>query len=95
MNFLDLIDNAGPDWHRRAVCHPDNGYSPDIWFPLVEGGNGNPARHRSVLVRRAQEFCFQCPVRAQCLADAIETKQTSGIWGGMDFEGKKKKDSAA
>jgi hypothetical protein len=30
-------------------------------------------------------ICRRCPVQAQCLEWAIETRQRDGIWGGMDL----------
>ncbi len=28
-------------------------------------------------------FCFDCPVIAECLAEALDNRIESGIWGGM------------
>lgn len=33
---------------------------------------------------RAKSICFACPVADLCLTHAIETREPSGIWGGMD-----------
>jgi WhiB family redox-sensing transcriptional regulator len=33
-------------------------------------------------VRRAKAMCASCPVLDDCLAFAIETNQSDGIWGG-------------
>jgi hypothetical protein len=31
----------------------------------------------------AKAFCARCPVRAECLYDALTTDNTRGIWGGL------------
>lgn len=32
---------------------------------------------------RAKQICMTCPVRTECLADALDNKEAHGIWGGM------------
>ena len=56
------------DWTRYAACrHSD----PDQLF--VTGA----AQHE------AKAVCKGCPVRAQCLADALDNRVEIGVWGGM------------
>lgn len=33
--------------------------------------------------REAREFCRTCPVRAECLAHALDEGIEFGVWGGM------------
>lgn len=33
-------------------------------------------------VLRAKELCHRCPVRAACLAGALERGEPCGVWGG-------------
>lgn len=83
MNFIDLVDHLTPDWHAQAVCHPDNGHDPAIWFPTrPHGGN---LTHDDV-IRPAVALCNTCPVRLQCLADAKKREEQWGVWGGVSFE---------
>jgi WhiB family transcriptional regulator, redox-sensing transcriptional regulator len=35
---------------------------------------------------RAKEVCFTCPVRQECLDEAIQNKERFGVWGGMDTQ---------
>ena len=56
------------DWTRFAACRDTD---PDQLF--VTGA----AQHE------AKAVCKGCPVRAQCLADALDNRVEFGVWGGM------------
>src|SRR3954462_2940712 len=56
------------DWTTRARCRPSH---PDDLF--VQGAAQN----------RAKQVCLGCPVRTECLADALDTRVEFGVWGGM------------
>lgn len=56
------------DWTRFAACRNTD---PDQLF--VSGA----AQHE------AKAVCKGCPVRAQCLADALDNRVEIGVWGGM------------
>lgn len=56
------------DWSSFAACR--NG-DPDALF--VQGAAQN----------RAKAICMGCPVRAECLADALDNRIEFGVWGGM------------
>ncbi len=34
-------------------------------------------------VESAKAFCGDCPVRAECLAGALERREPWGVWGGQ------------
>lgn len=63
-------------WQDRAACRDDP--HPECWFPA------RPADYHNA--QRALHICFSCPVRAECLENALcherETKQPIGISGG-------------
>lgn len=59
---------AGTDWALRAVCSGDD---PDALF--VSGA----------AQRDAARICQACPVRLECLADALDNQIEYGVWGGM------------
>jgi WhiB family redox-sensing transcriptional regulator len=63
-----IFDPQRPDWQKRGECL---GNDPDLWFP--ERGDDTS---------RAKAICRECPVRAECLEYALETKQMFGVWGG-------------
>ena len=63
------------NWMQRAACR---GQNPDWWFQ--ENGKTHDAL-------RAVKICQVCPVKAECLADALVRERTNGdrwgIWGGL------------
>src|ERR1051326_5086014 len=65
-------DGAGmgwvTDWSAQAACRTTD---PDELF--VQGAAQN----------RAKSVCHGCPVRAECLADALDNRVEFGVWGGM------------
>ena len=56
-------------WRDEALCLQTD---PEIFFPEL-GQNPNAAKR----------VCAVCPVRAACLADAIEQREPHGVRGGM------------
>ncbi|MET9556110.1 WhiB family transcriptional regulator [Streptomyces sp. NPDC006645] len=60
---------------RDAACV---GADPELFFPV---GESDPAAEQ---VARAKAVCHSCPVERQCLAWALDTGRTSGVWGGTD-----------
>src|SRR5687767_13241908 len=56
------------DWPSLAACR--NG-DPDALF--VQGAEQNVAKR----------ICRSCPVRMECLADALDNRIEFGVWGGM------------
>lgn len=55
-------------WAERALCAGDE---PDSLF--VQGAAQREARNR----------CISCPVRVECLADALQHEANFGVWGGL------------
>jgi len=60
--------NQQPSWRVDAVCRDSD---PDELF--VRGAEQN----------RAKMVCMGCPVRTECLAEALDNRIDFGIWGGM------------
>ncbi|MEU9131867.1 WhiB family transcriptional regulator [Kitasatospora sp. NPDC048540] len=56
------------DWTRRGACLSAD---PDELFTDGAGQN------------RAKIVCAGCPVRTECLAQALDSRIEHGIWGGM------------
>ena len=56
------------EWSSRGACRTAD---PDALF--VQGAAQN----------RAKAVCLGCPVRTECLADALDHRIEFGVWGGM------------
>lgn len=63
-----MITSTTQDWAARGACRTSD---PDALF--VQGAAQN----------RAKAVCLGCPVRTQCLADALDNRTEFGVWGGM------------
>jgi WhiB family redox-sensing transcriptional regulator len=61
-------------WRQVAACRF---IEPELFFPLSTSG---PALEE---VAEAKAVCARCPVRRECLAFALTTRQAHGIWGGL------------
>jgi WhiB family redox-sensing transcriptional regulator len=56
------------DWRRRSRCGDGNA---EVLF--VQGAEQ----------RKAKLLCAPCPVRTECLAEALDERVQFGVWGGM------------
>lgn len=57
-------------WEASARC---NEYDPEIFFdPRVR------------FERKAKTICGRCPVRADCLSYALQSRVEFGVWGGLN-----------
>ena len=61
---------ASPTWRDQGSCRE----SPVDFFPFAEDAQA---------IRLAKDVCDLCPVIDDCLAYAIETRQSDGVWGGL------------
>lgn len=57
------------DWATMASCRATQ--QPDQLF--VRGAEQN----------KAKQVCAACPVRSECLAEALDNQIEWGVWGGM------------
>ena len=46
----------------------------------------DPPKRDKQAIKAAQDVCFSCPIRWECLLYAWETDIPNGIWGGAYFE---------
>ncbi|MHC3467702.1 WhiB family transcriptional regulator [Streptomyces sp. 7R007] len=68
---------ARMEWLRRAACV---GEDPELFFPV---GTTGPALRETAAAKRV---CARCPVSDPCLAFALSSGQTAGVWGGTGEE---------
>ena len=59
------------EWRLRARCRNTE---PATFFAFSEDLSAPLA---------AKEICSICPVRQECLAYALSTRQPYGVWGGL------------
>lgn len=64
-----LASDPDQDWHADALCRQ---VDPDLWFPEVGGST-----------REAKKVCERCPVRSECLQQALANHERFGVWGGV------------
>jgi WhiB family redox-sensing transcriptional regulator len=69
----DRPAGARPAGSRPAL--PCRVQDPDLWFAE------SPAR-----LEEAKRLCADCPVRAACLAGALDRAEPWGVWGGEIFD---------
>ncbi|TNC22916.1 WhiB family transcriptional regulator [Amycolatopsis alkalitolerans] len=62
------MESTERSWRAGALCRDTD---PDELF--VRGADQN----------RAKVVCMGCPVRTECLAEALDSRISFGIWGGM------------
>lgn len=77
-----LVVPSGNGWRERAACRladPALFSEPDS----SEGSPGESGEERERRVAAAKRFCRGCPVRAECLADAVAKDDQAAIRGGL------------
>lgn len=62
------MEIVATDWTINAACRQTD---PDRLF--VQGAEQH----------QAKALCLSCPVRTECLADALDNHVEFGVWGGM------------
>ncbi len=72
MSALTVPKQTVPALKPALPCHVGD---PDLWF----------AEH-PVDLERAKALCADCPIRSECLDEALERAEPWGVWGGEIFE---------
>jgi WhiB family transcriptional regulator, redox-sensing transcriptional regulator len=67
------------EWQQDAACR--GGDVSTFYHPDNERGVSRARREM-----RAKAICATCPVKANCLAWALSTREPYGIWGGLSVE---------
>jgi WhiB family redox-sensing transcriptional regulator len=80
-SIFDTTPGSATSWPSpTATAEPDlslpcqDPMNLELWF--AERGDD---------VERAKALCAECPVKASCLAGAIERAEPWGVWGGEVF----------
>jgi WhiB family redox-sensing transcriptional regulator len=64
------------DWQRLGLCRGRD--SAQFFHPDGERGASRGRRETA-----AKNVCRACPVRAECAAQALSTREPYGVWGGF------------
>lgn len=64
------------DWQRYGACRGRD--SAQFFHP--DGERGSSRTRREVA---AKAVCRSCPVRAECAAHSLATREPYGVWGGF------------
>lgn len=67
-----------PTWSRRAACR---GLERSLFY---SHDGAEPREQRVVRELSAKRVCMSCPVREDCLRDALSHHEPFGIWGGLN-----------
>ena len=76
--LLGVVHDPGLGWAKRAACAVESGLPLSAWFKPTDRGSSP-----------ALEVCSRCPVRSECLADALRYEAGRrvgarfGVFGGM------------
>ncbi|WP_329128225.1 WhiB family transcriptional regulator [Streptomyces sp. NBC_01465] len=62
-----MVDET-PSWREKAACR---------------GTDAEQLFADSVQQKRAKALCNGCPVRVECLTEALDARVEFGVWGGM------------
>jgi WhiB family transcriptional regulator, redox-sensing transcriptional regulator len=71
-------------WHTDAACA---GQPTSLWYPDDRGGNMQARRGDPYA--EARLICAGCPVRVDCLNEALASPDYGGMWGGMTQDERK------
>ena len=73
-----MIENVIDDWRHRAACIDA---PPNLFVDAADGDQ--PSQEPYFPTAKHLRYCDPCPVRTECLAYALDTRQDYGIWGGL------------
>ena len=74
MQILNFRPTGDHDWTKWSECAKPG--SPGM-FPNEQDADG---------VRYAKDTCAACPVRIECLEEAMRKGESHGVWGGLTPE---------
>ena len=92
LDFLTLLEQSITAWSSEAACADTD---TNIFY--AEAGKARSDPRSDILVGRARRICARCPVRRECLIEALtyeagkrnpetgrwDRKLPFGVWGGV------------
>jgi WhiB family transcriptional regulator, redox-sensing transcriptional regulator len=70
--------SIGTEWQEHAACR---GPHARYFYPPSHFERKETRLDRE---RRAKAICATCPVKATCLDYALKTRESHGLWGGLN-----------
>jgi WhiB family redox-sensing transcriptional regulator len=67
------------EWQLDAACA---GLDTSLFYQ-ADNERGASVRKREM---KAKAICAQCPVRRECLKDALANHEPFGVWGGLNAD---------
>jgi len=67
------------EWQAQAACRGTD--TSQFYHPENERGPSRVRREQA-----AKRVCANCPVIANCLRWALETREPYGVWGGLSVD---------
>lgn len=78
-DVIHTLEHPDPTWQQRAECR---GLNVALFYP--ERGENDQTKH----------ICAACPVRTNCLTEAIRNQDRHGHWGGLPEKPRRKIEKA-
>jgi WhiB family redox-sensing transcriptional regulator len=75
------LEAEHPDWRNTSVEKVR-----EVTEAFVAKTTGERIRNALVRRRQARDACYTCPIRNGCLKLALDTRPSSGTWGGYHEE---------
>ena len=74
-----MPEKSGAEYFGEVAFQPGN------WRRHAACRDGDPDRLfvRGAAQREVKVVCLACPVRMECLAEALDNRIEFGVWGGM------------
>jgi WhiB family redox-sensing transcriptional regulator len=73
-----MFESTHAGWQRLASCRGED--SVFFFAPAYFEKRGEKLAREAV----AKRICARCPVSRPCLEFALATKETHGVWGGLN-----------
>lgn len=70
------------EWAKQAACRPSGHYADVSMFPPTDTRTKEERAEKARLVAAAKAVCAVCPVRAECLADALALPSYEAVIAG-------------
>lgn len=75
-SLANVLVGLSVEWQEHGRCRTTDA---DVFFPPPHFEHKPEREAREA---KAKAVCARCPVRAECLEWALETREPFGVWGG-------------